>query len=64
MIAGGAQVTEQQIGMLEELIEADHGLSGRELDFIEDLDHHNRERELTDPQSEWLRVIWARVCNG
>ena len=53
-------MTDKQEGLLDELLELESGLSGKEMDFLEGLDRKWRERELTDKQSEWLEALGER----
>ena len=53
-------MTEQQEKLLDELLEQESGLSGKEMDFLGDLDTKWRERELTEKQAEWLEAIGER----
>lgn len=53
-------MTEQEISKLEDLLDLDEGLSGKELDFICNLDESWRDRELSEKQSDWLSSIWSR----
>jgi len=46
------------------LLEAERGLSAREVEFIESLDEDKRDRDLTERQRDWLEAIWDRVCNS
>ena len=47
--------------VLDDLLKVEGGLSGREMDFIENMD---RKRNLTwsEKQINWLDRIYARVC--
>lgn len=54
-------MTDDEREMLHDLLELDHGLSPREVDFIEDLSHR-QERGLTDKQWMWLRKLWEKHC--
>lgn len=54
-------MTDDEEMMLDELLDADEGLSGSEVDFIDDLDRRWRERELSEKQQDWLKRIWDRV---
>ncbi len=48
-------------GVLDDLLECEGGLSGKEMDFIEDMDK-KRGCIWTDKQIEWLDLIYERVC--
>lgn len=55
--------------MLEECLSADHGLTPRELDFIDDLDRHWRDKVLSDKQIAWHELhepeaFVAFFCDG
>ena len=47
--------------VLNDLLACDGGMSGKELDFIEDMD---KKRNLiwTEKQIDWLDRIYGRVC--
>lgn len=47
--------------VLDDLLRYEGGLSGREIDFIEDMDT-KRNLEWTEPQIDWLDGIYKRVC--
>ena len=47
--------------MLDEVLEVEEGLSGREIDFLDSLDNGWRGRDLTEKQAEWLNKIWERT---
>lgn len=47
--------------LLDDLLAVDGGMSGRECDFIDDLDNM-RGRNLSEKQADWLRAIHERVC--
>ena len=53
-------MTVVEINMLNELLEVESGLTGWEMDFIEDLDRQ-RSRTLSERQREKLDQIWVRV---
>ena len=55
-------MTNQQIDMLDEILASDSGMTGRDMDYTEDLDANWRTRNLSEKQSEWLASIWAKVC--
>lgn len=57
-------MTPDQLKMLDECIEAESGLSGWEIDFIENLDANFRGRELTDRQADKLEAINEKVIGG
>lgn len=46
--------------VLDELLEVEGGMSGKELDFIENMDSQ-RERDWSEKQIKWLDDIWERV---
>jgi hypothetical protein len=48
--------------MLDDLLNVDHGLSPRAVDFIGDLDKNWRGRELTDKQLDWLKALHNERC--
>lgn len=48
--------------LLDDLLNVDGGMSGKECDFIDDLDQTYRGRNLTERQADWLRAIHERVC--
>lgn len=48
-------------GVLDDLLGIDRGMTGRELDFIEDM-NNKRNTEWSDPQIAWLDKIYERVC--
>lgn len=54
-------MTEQQERLLDDLLATDSGLSGREIDFLDDLDQRWRNRDLSEPQNDWLQRIGERV---
>lgn len=56
-------MTGDELKMLDETMDAESGLSERELEFLEDLDNNYRDRDLTGPQSRWLASIASRVCS-
>lgn len=47
--------------VLDDLLQCDGGMSGKEIDFIEDMD---KKRNLiwTEKQIDWLDRIFERVC--
>lgn len=47
--------------MVDDLLNVDGGMSGKEIDFIDDLDNM-RGRNLSERQADWLRAIHERVC--
>jgi hypothetical protein len=49
------------IEVLDDLLKAEGGLSGRELDFIEDMDS-KRNMLWTEKQIDWLDRIYEKVC--
>jgi len=55
--------TEKQraIDVLDDLLMVEGGLSGKELDFIEDMDK-KRNINWTEKQVDWLDKIFQRVC--
>lgn len=54
-------MTKDQESILDDLLAADSGLTGREIDYIEDLDQNWRDRDLSEPQNDWLQRIAERV---
>lgn len=53
-------MTREEQNALDQLLRAEGGMSGRELDFIEDLDDM-RNRQLTEKQAAWLERIADKV---
>jgi len=58
---GSSRMTENQEQMLDECLEADHGLTPKEIDYLEDLDNNWRDRDLSQKQADWLERINARI---
>lgn len=54
-------MTDDQLRKLDELLDVEDGLSPREVEFIESL-NHQRGRDLTARQEKWLDDIFGRVC--
>jgi hypothetical protein len=54
-------MTDEERDMLEECLEADSGLTGWEIDFIEDMSNRDSDYELTEKQHDKLRDIWEKV---
>jgi hypothetical protein len=52
---------ERAEGVLDDLLACEGGLSGKEIDFIEDMDN-KRNINWTGRQVEWLDIIYRRVC--
>ena len=50
-------VTDDEEQLLDDLIDLESGLSPWEIDFVENLDRHWRDRDLTEKQSDTLRDI-------
>jgi hypothetical protein len=48
-------------GVLDDLLQCESGMSGRELDFIEDMDT-KRHLHWTEKQIDWLDGIYERIC--
>lgn len=48
-------------GVLDDLLQCEGGMSGRELEFIEDM-NNKRNLTWTEPQIDWLDRIYERVC--
>ena len=46
--------------MVDEILASESGMSGREMDFIEDMDKQTR--RFTDKQVTWIADIWDRCC--
>lgn len=46
--------------MLDELLDAEGGLSGKEIDFLDNLNNNYRGR-ITKAQADWLEKIWNRI---
>jgi hypothetical protein len=57
-------MTESQKEKLDEILEKDSGLSGWEMDFIENMDKNWRERNMSEKQDSTLSKIWERQCNS
>jgi len=57
--------TDDDTGMLQDLLDLEEGMSPRELEFIEDLSHQvfDLDWEITDNQRDWLKRIWKRLCS-
>ena len=55
-------MTEHQETMLDELLDADEGLTDWEIGFIETLDERRGE-ELSVKQTQKLESIWSRVID-
>jgi len=54
-------MTEQDYrDMLDEVCDAESGLSSREIEFIQSLTEWDG--AFTDPQKDWLQKIYDRVC--
>ena len=47
--------------VLDDLLKSEGGMSGKELDFIEDMDK-KRTFTWTEKQIDWLDRIYGRVC--
>jgi len=47
--------------LLDEILELDAGLSGSEMDFLDNLDQNYRDRDLTDRQVVWIEQIAHRM---
>jgi hypothetical protein len=47
--------------VLDDLLKVEGGLSGKEIDFIEDMDS-KRYLDWTEKQIDWLDRIYGRVC--
>ena len=54
-------MTSDELSMLDDALNAEHGLSPREIDFIEDLENNWRARELSTKQESWLSDIATRA---
>ncbi len=54
-------MTKDEEQMLDECLDAESGLSAWELDFIDNLDHNWRGRDLTERQHETLERIVGKV---
>lgn len=46
-------MTPEEKSILDDLLEVEVGMSGREIDFIKSMDEH-RDREITERQHDWL----------
>lgn len=55
-------MTDPEIKMLDEALNTEHGLSGREMDFVDSLDRSMRDRELSSRQYTWLKDIADRIA--
>ncbi len=55
-------MTDEELKMLDEAIDAESGLRPRELDFIEDLDERYRNCDLSPKQSAWIGNIADRLA--
>jgi len=47
--------------VLDELLQCESGMSGRELDFIEDMDKKHK-FTWSEKQIAWLDKVYTRVC--
>ncbi len=54
-------MTSEQEKLLDELLEKDSGLTGWEMDFIDDMDQKFRERPLSEKQADALLRVWEKV---
>lgn len=57
-------MTEDQAKMVEEILDLESGMTGKDMDFIEDLDRRRTEGKsmpLSDAQNDWLVDIWTRT---
>lgn len=55
-------MTHDEASILDALLELEGGLSGRELDFIEDINEYRvLNIKLTEKQSDWLKLIGNRL---
>jgi hypothetical protein len=54
-------MTPKEQSMLEELLDKESGLSGTEIDFLDDLSGDTG-RSLSQKQADWLELIYNRVC--
>ena len=48
--------------VLNDLLTCDGGMSGKELDFVEDM-NKKRNQNWSEKQIDWLDIIYGRVCN-
>lgn len=55
-------MTEVQEYQLDSLLELESGLTGWELDFVENMDSNWRQRELSEKQAETLERIYDKRC--
>lgn len=56
-------MSDEQEARLDDLLDAESGLTGWELDFVDDLDRL-RDRALTTAQADKLAQVWDRVIGG
>ena len=56
-------MNEDLLPKLDELLDAEDGLTAWEMDFLESL-NKQRGREFTEKQADKLTAIWERVCNS
>jgi len=56
-------MTQEQVDMIDELIDLDHGLRPAEMDFIEQISHYDEDDELSEKQADWLEDIYQRLCS-
>ncbi len=54
-------MTREELDMLQDCVEADKGLTGWEIDFIEDHSHRDADYELSEKQHDKLYDIWCTV---
>lgn len=54
-------MTVKQERLLDDILAVDRGLTGREIDFLDDLDQNWRDRDLSERQDDWLQRIGERV---
>jgi hypothetical protein len=54
-------MTNNEQSMLDEVLEAERGLSPRDIDFIDNLDQHWRDKDLSTAQRQWLEDLIGRI---
>ena len=57
-------MTPKQVGMLQELLDAEIGLSSWEMDFLDSLYQRDQGAGLTGKQATKLEQIWQKVFGG
>jgi len=49
--------------LVDDLLNSDHGMSCREVEFLDSLDQNYRGKTLSPRQSDWLQNIGQRVLS-